>query len=84
VYALKDAASIMPDPQSFGIFMIPQNQAQQLLNYTGQINQVVITLTPGTDEKLVADKVKRLLSSYGNLASYPANSSSATPCSRER
>jgi putative ABC transport system permease protein len=71
IYPMKDAASLMPEPKSFGIVMLPQNQAEQVLNMTGQINQVVLKLTPGVNEKKVAEQVKSILKPYGNLADYP-------------
>jgi len=71
VYPMKDAASMMPEPETFGIVMIPHNQAQQILDLSGQINQLVIKLAPGADEKKVAEQVKAILEPYGNLADYP-------------
>lgn len=71
IYTMKDAASLMPEPKTFGIVMIPQNQAQQILNLSGQINQVIIKFVPGADEDKVAEQVKDILKPYGNLASYP-------------
>ena len=71
IVTMKDAATMMPDPKTFGIIMMPQNQAEQILNLNGEINQVVITLAPGADEKHVAEQVKALLEPYGNLADYP-------------
>ncbi len=71
VYPMKDAASLVPEPETFGIVMLPLNQAQQILHMPGQINQVVIKLAPGADEEKVAEQVESLLEPYGNLASYP-------------
>lgn len=71
IYPMKDAASLIPEPGNFGIFMAPHNQVQQILNLSGQINQVVIKLTPGTDEKVVAEQIDSILEPYGRLASYP-------------
>lgn len=71
VITMKDAATLMPDPKTFGIIMLPQNQAEQILNYSGQINQVVVSLAPGVDEKKIAEQVKTILEPYGNLGSYP-------------
>lgn len=68
---MKDAATLTPDPMTFGVFMLPHNQAEQVLNLSGQINQVLVTLAPGTDEKKVAEEIKSILEPYGNLASYP-------------
>ena len=71
VYPMQDAASLLPEPELFGIFMLPQNQLQQILNLNGQINQVVIKLAPGADETQIAEQVKAILKPYGNLADYP-------------
>ncbi|MDH7478944.1 MAG: ABC transporter permease, partial [Syntrophomonadaceae bacterium] len=71
VYPMKDASSLIPEPETFGIIMLPHNQAQQVLNLSGQINQVVIQLVPGWDGEEVARRVENLLKPYGNLASYP-------------
>ncbi|MEA1962585.1 MAG: FtsX-like permease family protein [Bacillota bacterium] len=71
VYPMKDASSLLPDPKEFGIVMIPHLQAQQILNMTGQVNQVVIQLTPDTDPKKLVPKIEEILEPYGKLASYP-------------
>lgn len=70
-FIMKDAASFMPDPETFGLVMMPLNQAQQVLDLPGQINQVLIKLTPGADEEKVAAEVEAILAPYGNLTSYP-------------
>lgn len=69
--AMKDAATLMPDPRTFGLIMMPHQQAQQIMNLPGQINQVIIKVAPGFNEELVASGVKNILEPYGNLASYP-------------
>ncbi|MCL6611730.1 MAG: ABC transporter permease [Peptococcaceae bacterium] len=71
IYAMKDASTLLPDPETFGLIMMPLNQAQQVLNLPGQINQVVIKLSPGADEEKTAEQVRALLDPYGNLSSYP-------------
>lgn len=71
IYPMKDTASLIPEPGNFGIFMVPHNQVQQILNLSGQINQVVIKLSPGVDEKVVAEQIDGILEPYGRLASYP-------------
>lgn len=71
IYVIKDPASWIPEPETFGIFMVPHNQAEQILNLSGQVNQVLVKLAPGTDEEKVAEAVKAILAPYGNLASYP-------------
>lgn len=71
VYLMKDAATLMPDPTSFGIIAMSRESAQQLLNLQGQVNQVLVTLAPGADEEKIAKQIKSILEPYGNLASYP-------------
>lgn len=71
IYPMPDAASLVTDPQTFGIIMLSHHLAQQILNLPGQINQVVIKLAPGADEKKVRQQVERILQPYGNLAAYP-------------
>ncbi|MCX5780726.1 MAG: FtsX-like permease family protein, partial [Firmicutes bacterium] len=70
VYPMKDAANILPDPLKFGIFMVENRQAQQLLNMPGQINQVLLEFMPGADQAQVVDDVKAILKPYGLLGSY--------------
>lgn len=71
VYLMKDAGTLLPDPRSFGIIAMSLERAQQLLNLQGQVNQVLVTLAPGTDGEKVAQQVKNILEPYGNLAAYP-------------
>ncbi len=71
VYAIKDLSSMVPDPKTFGIFMIPLNQAQEAFNLPGQINQILVVFTPGADTEAIISHIQDLLSPYGNLASYP-------------
>ncbi|HPF20209.1 MAG TPA: FtsX-like permease family protein, partial [Syntrophomonas sp.] len=71
VYALPDAATMMPDPLNFGIIMMATEQAQQILDMPDQVNQVVVKLAPGSDEKAIRQRTEELLRSYGNIASYP-------------
>lgn len=71
IYNIKDSATMAPDPRTFGIIMLSQNQAEQVLNMPGQINQVVVSLAPGADEKKVTAQVKAILEPYGNLGNYP-------------
>lgn len=71
VYIIKDVATLLPEPETFGIVMLPTNQAQQLLNMPDQINQVLVNLAPGVDEEEVAAAIRAILEPYGNLADYP-------------
>jgi len=71
IYTVKDAASFMPDSKGFGVFMITNSLAEDILDLSGQVNQVIIKLAPGADEKKVSESIKDILQPYGLLASYP-------------
>lgn len=71
VYAVKNAASLLEDPSSFGVAILPQNQIQQLLEMKGSINQILIRFVPGADEAGVVRDIEQILEPYGNLANYP-------------
>jgi len=71
IYAMKDSADILPDPKQFGIFMLENRQTQQILNMSGQINQVLLEFTPGADQTQVVEAAKAILQPYGVLSSYP-------------
>jgi putative ABC transport system permease protein len=66
-----DASNIMPDPETFGIIMMATEQAERILDMSGQVNQIAVKLDPGTNEEIVRQKAEALLQSYGNIVSYP-------------
>jgi putative ABC transport system permease protein len=70
-YIMKDAANMMPDHETFGIMMLPLNQAQHLFHLPGQFNQVLVQFAPGVDQDAVVQSIKDILAPYGNLASFP-------------
>ncbi|MBO8158283.1 MAG: FtsX-like permease family protein [Thermosyntropha sp.] len=70
-YLIKDAATLVPDPQKFGVIMIPTIQAQKILKMDGQINQIIVKFKPGIDQEKAAQKIEKILEPYGNLASFP-------------
>ncbi len=71
IYTMKDAATMLPDSKEFGIIMISHEKAQDILNMQGQVNQVIVKLVPGVDQKEVQKKIEQILEPYGNLAGYP-------------
>lgn len=71
MYPVLNAYNWFPEPGKFGIVMIEHNQAQQLLNMQGQVNQIVIRLESGADQERVKKDVEALLEPYGMLTSYP-------------
>jgi len=70
IYPIKDTANILPDPLNFGIFMVENRQAQQMLDMSGQINQVLLEFSPGADQNQVVKNVEEILKPYGVVASY--------------
>lgn len=70
-YIIKDAGNLFPQPQTFAILMIPTLQAQKILGFDKQINQVLVQFSPGTDEEKAAKKIEQILKPYGHLASFP-------------
>ena len=70
IYLMKDAASLMPEPEEFGVLMMPYQQAEQVLDMQGQINQVLLKLAPGANEAQVKAQAEKILEPYGNLAAY--------------
>lgn len=71
IYAIKDMTAMVPDPKTFGIIMIPLNQAQEVLNLPGQVNQILVQFVPGADTEAIVAEIEGLLRPYGNLANYP-------------
>jgi putative ABC transport system permease protein len=71
IYVVKDAVTMFPDPEIFGIVMLPNRQAQQVFNMSGQINQVLIDINPGVKEDEIVKEIEEILTPYGLLASYP-------------
>lgn len=77
VYTMKDAGSLFPEPERFGILMISQTQAQQILGMPGQINQLLVDLIPGANEERIKGQIEEILMPYGNIASYPRKDQSS-------
>lgn len=70
IYLMKDAASLMPEPDEFGVLMMSQEHAEQILDMQGQINQLLLKLAPGANEALIKAQTEKMLEPYGNLAFY--------------
>ena len=70
VYAVKDAASVFKDPSGFGVAMISLKQAQQVLDFGGSVNQILVRLVPGSDPDRIRKEIRAILEPYGNLADY--------------
>ncbi len=77
VYPMKDAGSLFPEPERFGILMVSQLQVQQILGLPGQVNQILVDLAPGVDEEETKQQIEKILAPYGNITSYPRKDQSS-------
>lgn len=72
VYIIGPGA-IVPDPQSFGIFYIPQSYAEEAFDFDGACNEIVGTLATDRRERPEAllGTMETLLDDYGVIATTP-------------
>ncbi|MGW2832672.1 ABC transporter permease [Streptomyces sp. NPDC001286] len=56
-----DSGIPMIGESGFAVLFVPLATAQRLAGAPGQVNEVVLTLAPGTDAKAVADQMERAL-----------------------
>lgn len=60
IYVIKDPSTLMPDPENFGVVMMPLGEVQTVLGQPGVINQILVRLAPGANGEEVSDgKVRR-------------------------
>lgn len=71
IYPIKDISDLLPDHESFGIFMLSLYEGQQIFNYKGQINQVIVEFWPNANINETNLKIEETLRPYGLLTSYP-------------
>lgn len=71
IYAMENSSDILPDPEKFGIFILEKRQAQELLNMTGEINQLLVQFEAGAEQNIAIEAIKEVLRPYGLLASFP-------------
>lgn len=65
IYAIKDIKNMLPDDLSFGVGFINLPLLQEAMAMPGQANSAVFSLRPGTDVKIVRDKIKEDFKSRG-------------------
>lgn len=71
VYPMKDAASILTDPETFGFAYMPQDGLWALVNQNGIYNDVCLQLDEATAFDSVKSPLEDELSKYGLLALFP-------------
>ncbi|MFZ5597034.1 MAG: ABC transporter permease [Bacillota bacterium] len=76
-YPVKDIATMLNDPTSFGVVTLPHKQAQGLLDMEGQINSIIIRISPGSDENRIKESIKAILLPYGYQGEYPQKDQSS-------
>jgi len=71
VYIIKDGSSLIPDPETFGVYMLSLNAMGQIFEMKDSVNQVIVQFAPGIDQNKVVDTIKNILEPYGVLSDYP-------------
>lgn len=65
IYAMRNAQDIYPDPSSFGIAYVPTASLKSLVKESGQVNDLIFSLKPGTDFTAVKNQLQTELAPYG-------------------
>ncbi|HWQ88483.1 MAG TPA: FtsX-like permease family protein [Desulfitobacteriaceae bacterium] len=65
IYVMRTAQELFPSPKDFGIAYIPLNSLKALVKEKGQVNDLVFTLSSGTDFESVKESLQSELKPYG-------------------
>ncbi len=60
-----------PDLNSMVIILMPEQQIRQIMGMPGEINQVLVKMSPSANETEIKASITKLLQPYGLTASYP-------------
>jgi putative ABC transport system permease protein len=63
-------AELLPDNRRFGVFWMEEEALASAFDLRGGFNDVVLTLTPGTNPAAVIFQLDRILEPYGGLGAY--------------
>ncbi|ANV87335.1 ABC transporter permease [Picosynechococcus sp. PCC 7117] len=69
IYAVS-GGNIYPDDKRFGILWANETALSHAFGLDGAFNSVVLTLTPGANERAVITQLDHLLEGYGGLGAY--------------
>ncbi|EQA43641.1 MacB-like periplasmic core domain protein [Leptospira broomii serovar Hurstbridge str. 5399] len=69
VYVFRPS-NFLPDDKHYGILWMQRENAEDIFNMQGAINDIVFNFTPDADKNFVLKEVDRLLEPYGGLGSY--------------
>ncbi|EPG75492.1 MacB-like periplasmic core domain protein [Leptospira fainei serovar Hurstbridge str. BUT 6] len=69
VYVFRPS-NFLPDDKHYGILWMQRENAEDIFNMHGAVNDIVFNFTPDSDKNFVLNEVDRLLEPYGGLGSY--------------
>ena len=69
IYTMPPGA-IMPDDRRYGLIWMNEATAAAAMDMTGAVNEIVLRLTRGADERAVIAAMDRLLDPYGGTGAY--------------
>ncbi len=67
-------SGLVPDERRFGVFWLPRDQLDELVDMRGVVNDVALRLSEGTADAPVITAVDRMLDVYGGLGAYGRSS----------
>ena len=65
VYLMEDEQNLLPDPAGYGVLFVSEELLAGLTGYRDSYNELLITLNPEADSKIVADMLEDELDRYG-------------------
>lgn len=65
VYLMEDEQNLLPDPTGYGVLFVSEELLAGLTGYRDSYNEVLITLKPGVDPKVMADRLEDEWDRYG-------------------
>lgn len=65
IYMLKDAQTMLPDPENFGVVFIEEDTLRKIYGSRGNFNEILISLNNGENIEKTADYLEDNLDDYG-------------------
>ncbi len=70
VYTLAPG-TIIPDDKRYGIIFMNRRALEAATNMDGAFNDVIVKITPGSNETSIMDSIDTILAPYGGIDAYP-------------
>lgn len=70
MYKIKNPLEF-PDLESMVVILMSDQQTRQITGMSGEINQILVKMSPGSNEAQLKEKINAILQPYGLTASYP-------------